>query len=90
MAKQKRKVFSKGSSKLLLHDTFVYEVQVFKNPFRTYNLEDTKMVATTQYKANQMITFYRKKIRYTRYTTLKAAPLDWLLANKYKENEEIK
>jgi hypothetical protein len=87
--KEKRKVFCKDDVKLSLQNTFIYEITIFKTIYRSYNLQDTRTVETKKHSKDKVTVFYKKKVRYTRYTQLKAAPEWWLVENNYKENEQI-
>jgi len=88
-ANKGRKVFYKGDSKLLLYNTFVYEVLIYKITQKSYTLEDSKYISTSKFTKDITRYFNKKKIKYVKHIKLIAASLIWLLENKYEENGKV-
>lgn len=93
MARARKKVepkkpqerWEKGDQSLLVTSTFIYELEIYVNRPRSYNLEDTKLV-----KADEILDKTRKvvvsgKIRIIQNYRLAGAPLSWLKENNYKQ-----
>lgn len=83
--KEKRVYCNSSGETLLLHISFVYEIDIFKWVPGCYNLEDSRTVASEEQLNTAISIFYKGTIRFTKYTRLVAAPLKWLTENRFSE-----
>jgi hypothetical protein len=71
---------------LLLHDSFVYSVEIYRTVPGRYNLEDSKTIQSKTFIKNSTEGFIKNGTSFVKKTQLAAAPLKWLTENKYKED----
>lgn len=78
---------------LVPNSSFVYEVTIFKFVSRSYNLEDSKTLASKTHSKDVVEYFTKSDIKFKREVTLVAAPESWLKENSYleiiKENKDV-
>lgn len=69
---------------LLLSPKFVYDVEIYRHGERSYSLEDSKYISSTEYTSDSTKQTVKEGVRLKTVTTMVAAPKKWLEEKGYQ------
>jgi hypothetical protein len=79
------KVFVKGEHKLVLAETFVFDVEIYRMTPTSYSLEDSRRLSGKEGQIESINYLYKDNVMFKNVTTMVGATKKWLQDKKYVE-----